>query len=220
MQSDKTTELFTSTVQNKPTVSLTLKEQPTQSVIHNQSYTYEDALNDALGEEQFGHGEKYPGSPDYINDNAVFLWESGCRVNETWNCTLACTNSRIGRNMVWKSSDAMFTLHNCLVYPIILNATRQGLLFEDPPGLLDKFNIIHDSASNDTELSIGHESNTNPLPVVNGCLWALCDLLSDNKRAYHACAPYGHKKYRAYSTSFEIGPPQQTYFPHIVSTYD
>lgn len=215
MESDKTVEFFTSILPAVTTVSLTLKEQPTESAIYNQSYTYEIALNDALGTYPSYYdrdSERYPGSPDYTNENTVFLWESGCRVNGTWDCTLACTNSRIGHNMVWNSSDAMFTLHNCLLYPVILHATAHRFLVEEPPGLLDKFNNFPDRTNSHNKLLLDHNYNGAVLAVINDCLRAVCDLVSNDRESYSCAIDVDRRTY------FTVGPPDQSYFPTIVSS--
>lgn len=68
--------------------------------------------------------------------------------------------------MVWNSTDAMFTLQNCLLYPILASAAAQSLLVQDPPRLLEKYGID----TNNT-LDIGSASNaTTYFLVLESCV--------------------------------------------------
>lgn len=148
--------------------SLTVVLQPTQPAIPTQLYLYSDAVNDALGN---GHSD-YIASPEPRN-NTLFLWESGCRIGDTWNCTLACSDSETGLNMVWNSTGAMFTLQNCLVYPVLATAAAHEWLEQHPADLLEKFGITpHEmmpiSTTTDTERS------ASAWPAIGGCLKRAC----------------------------------------------
>jgi hypothetical protein len=148
-------------------VSLTVFLQPTQSVVLNEKYWYDDALNDAQG---YGYSD-YTGSPQ-PHENTLFLWESGCRTGDTWNCTLACADPENGRNMTWSAPEAMFTLHNCLVYPILATAEAHGWLVQDPPDLLDRFSISARSILSTNTTRTWEDKLA--WPVVNDCLQKVC----------------------------------------------
>lgn len=164
-------------------VSLTVVLQPTQSAISTEPYLYSDAVNDALGN-GYSH---YIGSPESRN-NTLFLWESGCRIGDTWNCTLACSDSETGLNMVWNSSDAMFTLQNCLVYPILATAAAYEWLEQDPPDLLDNFGITpHEMMPINTTTDA--ERSGSAWPVINGCLKRACSPFNGYK-AEDECSGY------------------------------
>lgn len=205
-----------STSTSEIVLSLTLKEQPTQSPIIERPYTYEDAFSDALGQDYTSYSShgRYAGSPDFRN-NTLFLWESGCRTNGTWNCTLACSDSEQGRNMVWNSSEAMFTLQNCLVYPMLLNATAHGWLVEDPPGLLDKFNIIPDDIK--TNYTTDFAPSSRVRPVIDRCLAASCASLPH----YGRCVldDDGNSSHNPWidRSAYLIGPVDQKWRPSVVS---
>jgi hypothetical protein len=188
------------------TASLTVVLQPTPTADTIESYLYEDALDDARG---YGSAGDYSGSP-HLGNNTLFLWESGCRVGETWNCTLACADLKAGPNMVWNSSEAMFTLHNCLVYPILATAAAHDWLVQDPAGLLDKFKIpSHDilptnATTEDLELS------ASAWPVINGCLKKVCAPLNAED-VEHECSGPDTKR-----TRYLAGPQDSPWNVNLV----
>lgn len=167
LQSHATTTGDRTKMSSASNLSLTLVQRTSQSTLPGEIYSYSDAFSDAVGTNL----SEYSGSPGVAN-NTLFLWESGCRVNGTWNCTLACSESETAYSMVWNSSETMFTLHNCLLYPIIATAAFHGWLVEDPPGLLDKFTI----SSNVAPIDVAADFSENEAiwSVVNGCLVEMC----------------------------------------------
>lgn len=138
---------------------LTLIRQPIQTFVPSEGYTYSDAVNDALG------FEEGPGTSLFIDSShasdTLFLWESGCLMNGTNDCGLACSYSEEGLNMVWNSPNAMFTLHKCLVYPILATAAERGWLVQEQNDLLARFNI---SASNMLLTNASATYSRSPVP--------------------------------------------------------
>jgi hypothetical protein len=181
-------------------VSLTVVLQPTQSVVPTESYLYQDALYDALGMNL----SDYTGSPQH-RENTLFLWESGCRTGETWNCTLACSDTEAGRNMVWNSSEAMFTLHNCLVYPVLATAVAHEWLVQDPPDLLDKFGISSHDLLTANATTGKAELNESAWPVINGCLQRVCAPFSGSQNL-DQCT-----RHETQSTTFYSGPQDDSW---------
>jgi hypothetical protein len=66
-----------------------------------------------------------------------------------------------------------------VLHPILATAAIHGWLVEDPPGLLDSFNI---DASNMLEMGVPtkSESNEEAWPAINRCLHAMCALIYGN----------------------------------------
>lgn len=167
--------------------SLTLREQSGPSTF-SARYTFDDAKYDAAGK----LGSQYEASPPPAS-NTVFLWESGCRANDSWNCTAACMDEEIGPTMLWNSTTAMFTLQNCLINPLVALSAAQGWLLEEPVGLLEKYEIY--GARSDLEAFNISEwvSNNEPLAempwgtsslVVNSCTRAFCaEVYSDPRHS-------------------------------------
>lgn len=177
-------------------ISLTLVQQPTQSHLPTATPLYDDAVYDAS-----------VGSPGA--NNTLFLWEAGCRSNQTWNCDQACSNSNESYEMVWNSNDDLSTLRNCLVYPLLATAASHGWLVEEPPGLLDRFGIspgdmvsVDSAASNDTL--------EEAWDVVNDCLYQMCNALygSDSSQKCH--------DYNTTRTNYHIGPVDHLWNPKLV----
>lgn len=140
-----------------------------------------------------------------------FLWDSGCLMNGTNDCGLACSLSEEGRNAVWKSPDAMFTLHNCMVYPILATAAEHGWLEQEQHDLLAKFNI---SASNMLLTNVSATYSRSPMPwkVVNICIKTVCDLL------YGIDANTQCNVHRWISnTSYAAGPETALWLPRMAS---
>jgi hypothetical protein len=186
--------------------SLTVVLRPTQSVVTTESYLYEDALYDARG---YGSYSDYPGSP-HPGNNTLFLWESGCRVGETWNCTLACLDLEAGPNMVWNSSEAMFTLQNCLVYPILATAAAHDWLVQDTPGLLDKFEIPSRDILPTNTTTEDLKLSTSAWPVINGCLQRVCAPLNGEDSEYSCSRPDTKR------TRYRAGPQDSPWLVNMV----
>jgi hypothetical protein len=75
--------------------------------------------------------------------------------------------------MVWDSSDAMFTLHNCLVYLILATTAAHGWLEQHPLSLLDDFGINPSKM-----LSVDNTTNADndrlAWRVIFGCVQSVC----------------------------------------------
>jgi hypothetical protein len=162
--------------------SLTLIERAALPTVAPSAYLFNDAVSDA-----FGWGvSNFTGSPAH-NSDTVFLWESGCKIGDTWNCTTACLDPVKGSEMVWNSTDAMFTLQNCLLYPILASAAAQSLLVQDPPGLLEKYGID----TNNT-LEAGSAPNaTTSFPVLESCVKEFCVDIAGRKEP--SCLPWDYQ---------------------------
>jgi hypothetical protein len=178
-------------------ISLTLVQQPTQSFPPTATTPYKGAIHDA----SVGlHG----------TNNTLFLWETGCRNNQTWNCDQACLDSDESSEMVWNSNDGLSTLRNCLVYPIIATAASLGWLVEDPPGLLNHFGVSpSDAVSVDPAQS--NETLTSAWSVVNDCLARICDALYGSN-SIQECLDYSGAR-----TNYHMGPTDDLWNPRLVS---
>lgn len=172
-------------------ISLTLVQQPIQSLPPLATFPYDDVVR--------GASTGLPGT-----NNTLFLWETGCRINETWNCDAAYSNTDEGYNTVWKSTDALPTLRNCLVYPIVATAASEGWLIEDPPGLLDHFGITPSNIIPDSE------AETVPWNVVNSCLSTICNALYGGNSS-EKCLDTGGGP-----TRYHIGPADEPWIPELV----
>lgn len=179
--------------------SLTLIERASPPTVTPNSYLFNDAVSDAFG----WNASEFAGSPAHESDT-VFLWESGCKIGDAWNCTAACVDSSQGLDMVWNTTNAMFTLQNCLLYPILVSASTQSLLVQDPPGLLEKYGID----TNNT-LVAGPASNaTAYFPVLESCVQEFCVEIAGRQEP--SCSPWNYQN----STP---GPDYAPWIPQSVS---
>jgi hypothetical protein len=110
------------------TTYLTVKELPT-SLAGPSSYSFVDALSDAGFYTAKDHNPQAVGRSAHKH-NTLYLWESGCHTNDGWDCRASCMNTSTRPHMVWNSTDSIFTLQNCLVYPILGYSAAQGWLDE------------------------------------------------------------------------------------------
>ena len=189
------------------TLLLTVKLQPTQAVVSEEPYLYEDALRDVEGYDYFsGYSES-----SRIHNNTLHLWQSGCRAGETWNCTLACSDPDTGPSMVWNSPEAMFTLHNCLAYPILATAAAHGWLVQDPPGLLDSFGILSDDVLPFNLTAGVSMTSTSAWPVINGCLQRVCTEFNGDQAGSDCFGLDIHR------TSYRAGPLDTLWNVSLVS---
>lgn len=162
--------------------SLTLVEREALPSETPYAYLFNDAVSDAFGWNASG----FAGSPAHKSDT-LFLWESGCKIGDTWNCTTACLDPAQGPDMVWNSTDAMFTLQNCLLYPILASAAAQRLLVQDPPGLLEKYGIdINDNLSAESA-----PNGTAHFPVLESCVQDFCIEIAGRKEP--SCSPWDYQ---------------------------
>lgn len=189
---------------------LTLISQPIQTFAPSVTYTYDDALNDALGL-RTGPGTSLFIDPSQTN-NTLFLWESGCIIDGMKDCGLACSSSEEGLRALWNSPDAMFTMHNCMVYPILATAASYGWLVEKPSGLLERFNIsISDMLSKNENLSF--PKSPEPWKAVNTCIKTMCNLLYGTRANENNCTMDGW----GYKTSYTFGAQRPLWSPTMVS---
>jgi hypothetical protein len=167
-----------------PTRTLTLVERVALPTVVPNAYLFNDAVSDAFG----WNASEFAGSPA-LEIDTFFLWENGCKTGDAWDCTKACRDTEQGPEMVWNSRDAMFTLQNCLLYPILASAATQSLLVQDPPGLLEKYGIYTNIL--DAGLVADAESVANAttyFPVVESCVREFCvDLAGRNE---WSCSPW------------------------------
>ncbi|KAM0718766.1 hypothetical protein Q7P37_005837 [Cladosporium fusiforme] len=174
---------------------LTVYQQPAGTPASGEKYNYTDVLSDALGV----LGSNYSASPQPI-ENTIFLWESGCHLNGsgTRNCTLACANTPATKSF-WNDSNAMFTVHNCLVYPILATASRQGWLVNESSEILNDFGIVDSDVLPVNDLTRPGEKSWS---VVNKCMADICHrLYTDDVEAAPKCsASHGLR------TAYSIGP--------------
>lgn len=173
--------------------SLTVLERPEPTY----PYRFDDAIADARGNSSDDSGVdddwRYSGT-----NNTITLWTSGCLdENGSHNCTAACQDTVTGPHMVWNSAGNMTTLHNCLVYPILSRASKDGWLVERPPGLLDKYNILSDNTSH-VNISEQVPPQESDWPVINNCMHRMCELVYDDDS--HDCDAWGR-----YRTNFTVG---------------
>lgn len=71
------------------------------------------------------------------------LYEPGCQVGENkWNCTAACLDTNVGPNQTWNATNGMFTLHNCVVLPVIASLLASGKIAKTSLNLTTKYNIV------------------------------------------------------------------------------
>ncbi|KAF2149511.1 hypothetical protein K461DRAFT_271100 [Myriangium duriaei CBS 260.36] len=130
-------------------------------------YGLEDAIKDASGNSTNGAG-------------FVTLWDSGCRVDGGWNCTVACLDPVVGPQLTWNSDNASYTLQNCMVLPLLARAAATKTLVEDTAGLLEKYQIPVSS-------SLG--ASTDGWPVINQCTVAFCNQTGGSNCAINATVP-------------------------------
>jgi hypothetical protein len=177
--------------------SLTLIERATPPTMTPNAYLFNDAVSDAFG----WNASEFTGSLPHASDT-VFLWDSGCKIGDTSNCTMACLDPVQGPEMVWNSTNAMFTLHNCLLYPILASAAAQSTLVQDPPGLLEKYGID----TNNT-LDTGSASNaTTYFPVLETCVRDFCVDIAGRKEP--SCSPWD-------SQNSTTGPEYAPWIPQM-----
>lgn len=189
-------------------LSLTLTRQPVlplETMALLGEYGYEAAISGA-----FGRGPETLLLDDSSNtNNTVFLWELGCLVNGTPNCTSSCLDPHQSPSLVWNSPESMLTLHNCLLYPILATAAAHGWLVEDPPGLMGKFNI---SSSDILPIDFnGTLINPPAWSAVHNCVYSMCKLL-DGTQADDRCTFHNTPNYTAYT----LGPAVRPWTPYLV----
>lgn len=193
--------------------SLTVIQRPTQTpgedgyFLEPKNYFYDLAVDDALGSNGSFNQRFIEASH---TNSTLFLWESGCQINGTKNCSLACSDSQESRNMIWNTPDEMLTLHNCLLYPILATAALYGWLVQDPPGLLEQFSIqASEILSINPEVSL--RENEIAWPIVNDCLSSMCIRLYGIE-ALEEC------KLKDFSreTAYACGPSDNLWHPTLV----
>lgn len=186
------------------TAYLTVKELPT-SLAGPSSYSFVDALSDAGVYIPKDHNPQAVERPAHEH-NTLYLWESGCRTNDGWDCRASCMDTSTRPRMVWNSTNSIFTLQNCLVYPILGYSAARGWLNESSPGLLEKYGIpLNDSVS--FEDSREHNKFW---PAIRDCRGAMCSdvLFPDINR----CPADAHTPYNATQLVHSVG----SWRPHLV----
>jgi len=102
-------------------------------------YSLQDATEDAkiwVDYPQPNESQRYLGVHGDVN-----LWDGGCRVGPNeWNCTAACVDPARAPALLWNSTNATLTFHNCLIYPFLASSAQTGL-FQENATVLQKYNI-------------------------------------------------------------------------------
>lgn len=181
-----------------PTSLLTVieKPHPTSDDFLRYGYRFDDAVADASGEGEIGKLAK----------NTVVLWKSGCQLDDgSWNCTTACFDEERGPKLVWDATGNMTTLQNCLIYPMLTEASAKGLLVGNDTGLLDRYGISFNQGLRHNASDILPGS-----PVVNKCIQSFCDIVYDGTD--HDCSSW-----RGYETSFAVGDGLAPWIPKLVN---
>jgi hypothetical protein len=191
--------------------TLTLVERVALPTVPPNAYLFNDAVSDAFG----WNASEFADSPA-LEIDTVFLWENGCKTGDGWDCSMACLGIEQGSDMVWNSKDAMFTLQNCLLYPILSSAETQSLLVQDPPGLLEKYgihaNILDAGLVTDAGLYV---DATKYFPVLESCVLEFCvDVAGRNEVS---CSPWNSlpQDWTPYQNS-TTGPDYAPWIPRSV----
>lgn len=185
------------------TVSLTVKEQAALPTAAIQEYSLVSALSDA-GVKNMGEQASQPLGRPSVENNTVYLWKSGCLVDDAWNCDLACMRP----THVWNDANAAFTYQNCVILPILAVSAANQWLVEDPPGLLARYGISTDlttSIENDPQRSLHW-------PVINSCTDRFCHEIRPNNE--YCLGGLGHQRLK-----YAVGPFDPPWYPDVVSTW-
>lgn len=169
---------------------LTVVERPGPT----SAYLFDNAKADARG--------NTTNDPDAVKDwpykgtnHTLTLWDSGCRsIDGSYNCTAACKDTTVGPQMTWNLRGNMTTLQNCLIYPILSQASENGWLTEEPSGLLGKYKIVVNNASQ-TNNSQNELQGASQWPVINNRMQRMCQLVYSE--GDHYCNVWGR-----YQTNF------------------
>lgn len=119
--------------------------------LHGPWYSFQDALQDAAGLAPL--------------ESELTLYESGCHVDDGWNCTAACLDPALGPALLWDGPEAMYTLQNCMVLPLIAYLLANGSLSQRQASLASKYSI-------EADLTLWSREGW---PVINGCMRAACE---------------------------------------------
>lgn len=202
-------QIFPSTIMSTITsiASLTVRELPLQPTSPS-NYSFVEALSDAGVRMTRDLDPQARGRPPHEH-NIVYLWEAGCRMNDTWDCQVSCMNSSARAKMVWGSPDAMFTLQNCLIFPILEYTSAKDWLIQDPPGLLEKYGIMPNSG-----VSIGDDKKQAQdfWPAIRDCRSAMCSDLFEGK----GCPADNNATYHATPVMHAVGSSGSLWQPHLV----
>lgn len=134
-------------------------------------YSFDMALVDATG--GLRYGERYYSGQPNPGSNTFMLWEAGCRTGDSWNCTAACLDTELGPKLIWNTTNSMYTLQNCIVYPFIALALAAGVLGQGS-GTADLTEKYHIRANGDAAFW----NTTDGWPVINQCFNAYCNASS------------------------------------------
>ena len=94
-----------------------------------------------------------------FNTSTLLLNDKGCGVPQH-DCTTACQDPL----MVWSDMNAMYTMQNCMAYPVISLMLTEGNLSTSAQDTVRDFNIV-DSNSIDLKKIVG---------TINGCIDQYC----------------------------------------------
>lgn len=99
-----------------------------------------------------------------LNDSTLLLNDEGCLdpvSSEIHNCTKACLNA----TAIWKDENAMFTLQNCLVYPVISRMLAAGNLSATAQQTAKEYNIANETLIDLTQI----------IAPVKNCIDQVCE---------------------------------------------
>jgi hypothetical protein len=107
------------------------------------------------------------------------LYSSGCynSTRKEWNCTAACFDPPSVTLPFWNTTNATYTLQNCLVYPVIAHLLAGGKLTSHAVTLAHNYHI---------EANANLWSNNSAgWPVINNCISDFCE--NDDKGIAPGC---------------------------------
>jgi hypothetical protein len=184
-----------------PVTSLTVKEQAALPTTVDGEYSLVLALSDAGVKHMGNQTPRLQGRP-LVEDNTVYLWQSGCLTDNVLNCDLACMTP----HKVWNGTNATFTYQNCLLQPILALSAAEKWLVEDPPGLLDKYGI-----STNLTTAVGHDPQQSlQWTAMDKCTEKFCKEIRPNSD-YCFGGP-GHRKLK-----YALGGFDPPWYPIVVS---
>lgn len=111
-------------------------------------------------------------------------------------------------DIVWaKRNIAMYTVQNCLLYPILEYSAAQNLLHEERPGLLEKYGIALNTSNSVQTTKPPQRGNW---PAIGHCRLEMCHQLFPGANR-EKCQTNPHDI--GYFTRHEIGPVNDPWYP-------
>ncbi|KAF3025915.1 hypothetical protein E8E14_014902 [Neopestalotiopsis sp. 37M] len=75
----------------------------------------------------------------------IQLFPRGCLINGTNDCYTACYNPEVAPYMVWNDANSVFTMWNCISYPVLVSLMQMGRL-NDSENTASAFGIHNESS--------------------------------------------------------------------------